>query len=398
MTDQNPSWYNDYLKGTNQTNTSKPTPPLPYSELLKLMPQTVSNMDWLPLGFPAPDTQSILNNAILNTNATRDRIYATIPQEVPAEDPYLTALYSIMGMNTADTSGYDAALATIASQRKKTAKRYQTYTAQLSDLFGNLGRKSDTYAQEQTNIGQNAKLLRSQVSAQQTRQAEQTRAADAVRLKTANEARVALGGTEAAIAGAGGDIATQQAETALTDQQALGQTTVDTILANEALAKLMSSNQAAGFDLAGSQAQQQLNTSYEDMLAGLSNAEAQTKIQKSQAISAGAISPSEQVAILQAAQNYKNSLASQGDVVNPADKAGVWLNASPEFKDVGFSLLQEFTPWYTETGGTISMDPTKNATFSATLTAFKKSKPEAAAILDNNPALISLLQIYTGLK
>jgi hypothetical protein len=321
-----------------------------------------------------------------------------VPEVQATEDPYLAALYSLMGTNTADTSGYDAALGTIAKQRKQTAKRYQTYTAQLSDLFGNLGRKSATYAQEQAGIGEASALTRSQVAAQQAQQAKRTRSADAKRLQAATEARAALGLGEAASGGAAGDIATLRAEQALTDQQAAGQTTIDTILANEALAKLMSSRQAGGFDLAGQQAQQQLNMSYEDALAALSGQEAQTKIQKSQAISAGAMSPSEQVAILQAAENYKNSLASQGTVVNPADKAGVWLEASPALKEVGYSLLQEFTPWYTETGGSLSMDPTKNATFSAALTAFKKAKPEAAALLDNNPALISLLQVYTGLK
>ena len=372
------------------------------------MTQVNANNAWGQALMPqlaAPTFDATRSNAALSNrwmamgrNAQEQDILSQLASQPEQQDPYLAALYSILGQNTADTSGYDAALGSIANQRKSSAKRYQTYSAQISDLFGNLGRKSDTYAQEQAGIGQQSAITRSQLGAQQAQQAEQTRTADATRLKAATEARSALGLGEAASAGSAGDIATLRGEQALTDQQAIGQTTIDTILANEALAKLMSSRQAGGFDIAGQQAQQQLNMSYEDMLSSLANQEAQTKMQKSQAISAGAVSPSEQIAILQAAQNYKNELASQGNVINPADKAGVWLAASPEFADSGMALLQEFTPWYTETGGTLSMDPTKNATFSTALTAFKKAKPEAAALLDSNPALISLLQVYTGLK
>lgn len=318
--------------------------------------------------------------------------------EQTESDAYLSALYSIMGQNTADTSGYNAVLGDIGSQRKKAAKRYQTYSAQISDLFGNLGRKSTTYAQEQAGITEAAATTRSQLAAQNAQRAQSTRDTDATRLKTATEARAALGLGEAASAGAAGDLATQEAEQFLTDQSALGQTTTDTILANEALAKLMSSRQAGGFDLAGQQAQQQLNMSYEDMLASLSGAEAQTKMQRSQAISAGAMSPAEQVSILQAAENYKNARANTGEVVNPADKAGVWLSASPAFAEVGQSLLQRFTPWYVETAGTLSLDPAKNPAFASVLSSFQKTDPEGAQILKDNPALISLLQVYTGLK
>lgn len=304
--------------------------------------------------------------------------------------------------NTADTSGYDAALRNIGQERNKSKKRYQTYSAQISDLFGNLGRKSATYAQEQAGIGQQAALTRSQLGAQQAQQAGQTRSADAARLKAATEARAALGLGEAASAGAAGDIATLRGEQGITDQQALGQTTIDTILANEALAKLVSSRQAGGFDMAGQQAQQELNMSYEDLLSSLANAEAQTKIQKSQAISAGAPTVSEQLAVMNADESYRNALANQGTVVNPADKAGVWLAASPELAPAGQALLAQFTPWYTKNAGSLTGDAGRAPTFSSLISKFKEAMEsegtDGAAILDSNPALISLLQIYTGLK
>lgn len=303
-----------------------------------------------------------------------------------------------MGQNTADTSGYDAVLGNIGSERKKAAKRYQTYSAQISDLFGNLGRKSATYAQEQAGIGQQSALTRSQLAAQQAQQASQTRSADAARLKAATEARAALGLGEAASAGAAGDIATLRGEQGITDQQALGQTTIDTILANEALAKLVSSRQAGGFDMAGQQAQTELNMSYEDLLSSLSGAEAQTKMQRSQAISAGAMSPSEQVAILQAAENYKNAKANTGEVVNPADKAGVWLSASPDLAPAGQALLAKFTPWFVDEAGNLTGDSAKNPSFTNVLSKFQEFDAEGAQIIKDNPALISLLQVYTGLK
>lgn len=327
-----------------------------------------------------------------------NRLLNPTPVAQEQQDPYLAALYSIMGKNTADTSGYDAALKNIGQQRKQAGKRYQTYSAQISDLFGNLGRKSATYAQEQAGIGQQAAVTRSQLAAQQAQQAGETRSADAARLKAATEARAALGLGESASAGAAGDIATLRAEQGLTDQQAVGQTTIDTILANEALAKLVSSRQAGGFDMAGQQAQQELNMSYEDMLSSLANAEAQTKMQKSQAISAGAMSPSEQVAILQAAENYKNAKAQTGEVINPVDKAGVWLAASPAFAESGKALLQRFAPWFVDKAGSLTGDPAKNPAFTNVLTKFQESDAEGAQILKNNPALISLLQVYTGLK
>ena len=328
-----------------------------------------------------------------------NRLLNPAPAAQPApQDPYLAALYSILGQNTADTSGYDAALRNIGQERNKSKKRYQTYSAQISDLFGNLGRKSATYAQEQAGIGQQSALTRSQLGAQQAQRAGETRSADAARLKAATEARAALGLGESASAGAAGDIATLRGEQGLTDQQAIGQTTIDTILANEALAKLVSSRQAGGFDMAGQQAQAELNMSYEDLLSSLANAETQTKMQKSQAISAGAMSPAEQVSILQAAENYKNAKASTGEVVNPADKAGVWLAASPAFAESGKALLQRFAPWFVDEAGGLTGDPAKNPAFTNVLSKFQDFDAEGAQILKDNPALISLLQVYTGLK
>ena len=341
----------------------------------------------------------IFANATLNTNAMRDRIYATMPvpePETPAEDPYLAALYSLIGTNTADTSGYDAALGTIGNQRKQTAKRYQTYTAQLSDLFGNLGRKSATYAQEQAGIGEASALTRSQVAAQQAQQAERTRSADAKRLQAATEARAALGLGEAASGGAAGDIATLRAEQALTDQQAAGQTTIDTILANEALAKLMSSRQAGGFDLAGQQAQQQLNMSYEDALAALAGQEAQTQIQKSQAISAGAMSPATQVSILQAAENYKNAQANTG--TGGTDPATVWMTANPNSAGNAQRLLATFVPWITSKAPSTDPNTGKTPTLLQLVNAYAKDHPQGAAIIAKDPTLYNLIQVYTGIK
>jgi hypothetical protein len=300
--------------------------------------------------------------------------------------------------NTADTSGYDAALGTIGNQRKQASKRYQTYSAQISDLFGNLGRKSATYAQEQAGIGQQSAVTRSQLAAQQAQQAEKTRSADATRLKTATEARAALGLGESASAGAAGDIATLRGEQALTDQQAIGQTTMDTILANEALAKLVSSRQAGAFDMAGQQAQQQLNMSYEEMLNSLANAEAQTKIQRSQAISAGAPSVSEQLAVLNADESYRQALANQGNVTNPMDKASVWIQASPASAAGANALLSTFIPWFTTEAAQVSQNTGRAATMLDIVNAYTKANPEGAQVLQSDPALYSLLQTYTGIK
>lgn len=321
------------------------------------------------------------------------------PAPIP-QDPYLSALYSILGQNTADTSGYNAVLGDIGSQRKKATKRYQTYSAQISDLFGNLGRKSATYAQEQAGIGQQAALTRSQLGAQQAQQAGQTRSADAARLKAATEARAALGLGEAASAGAAGDIATLRGEQGITDQQALGQTTIDTILANEALAKLVSSRQAGGFDVAGQQAQQELNMSYEDLLSSLSGAEAQTKMQRSQAISAGAMSPSEQVAILQAAENYKNAKAQTGEVASPEAAITIWKKANPNSAQGVDALLGAFIPWVTKSAPAVDSTTQKAPTFLQLIKAFSADENNAGAveILNSDPALLSALQTYLNIK
>jgi hypothetical protein len=138
--------------------------------------------------------------------------------------------------------------------------------------------------------------------------------------------------------------------------------------------------------------------SYEDLLASLSGAEAQTKMQRSQAVSAGAMSPSEQVAILQAAENYKNAKANTGEVINPADKAGVWLAASPAFAQSGQALLQKFAPWFVDEAGGLTGDAARNPAFTTVLSKFQDFDAEGAQILKDNPALISLLQVYTGLK
>lgn len=336
-----------------------------------------------------------LKNQLGDQQAIMDQLLAGSAQtEADARRDLLLSFLQ----NTADTSGYDAALGTIANQRKSSAKRYQTYSAQISDLFGNLGRKSDTYAQEQAGIGQQSAITRSQLAAQQSQQAEQTRSADATRLKAATEARAALGLGEAASAGSAGDIATLRGEQALTDQQAVGQTTIDTILANEALAKLMSSRQAGGFDIAGQQAQQQLNMSYENMLSSLANAEAQTKMQRSQAVSAGAPSVSEQLAVLNADESYRQALANQGSVTNPMDKASVWMQASPLSAAGANALLSTFIPWFTTKAAQVSQTTGRAATMLDIVNAYTKENPEGAAVLQSDPALYSLLQTYTGIK
>lgn len=341
-------------------------------------------------------SQSFLDNL-----TPMPQIPAVITRDDPAaierqaqQDSTLAWLQSMLG-NRADVSGYDAALRDIGNQRKQAAKRYQTYSAQISDLFGNLGRKSTTYAEEQAAIGESAAATRSQLAAQQAQRAQATREADAIRLKTANEARAALGGQDFAAATAGGDVVTQQTEQALTDQAALGQTTIDTILANEALAKLMSSRQAAGFDIAGQQAQQQLNMSYEDLLSALGGQEAQTKMQRSQALSAGAPSVSEQLAVMNATQNFINAQANTG---TSSDPATIWMQANPASAAQANRLLATFIPWVTSEAPSTDEMTQKTPTLLQLVNAYSKKHPQGAKILQSDPALYSLLQAYTGLK
>ena len=332
------------------------------------------------------EKELLASQAIAQENAAAAELQRQIDQG--------NAFYNSMLGNTADTSGYDAALRNIGKERNKSKKRYQTYSAQISDLFGNLGRKSTAYAEEQANISQQSEITRSQMAAQQAQQAQRTREADATRLKAANEARVALGGSVAE-----SDLATQESEMALTDQQALGQTTMDTILANEALAKLVSSRQAGGFDMAGQQAQTELNMSYEDLLSSLANAEAQTQMQRSQAISAGAPSPSDRLAVENARLNYFKGLASEGSVDSPEAAVTVWKKANPNSAQGADLLLGSFIPWITTSA------PAENATgkepsFLDLINAYTTAEgnEEGAAILQSDPALYNLLQTYLNIK
>jgi hypothetical protein len=150
--------------------------------------------------------------------------------------------------------------------------------------------------------------------------------------------------------------------------------------------------------MAGQQAQQQLNMSYEDMLASLANAEAQTRIQRSQAISAGAPSVSEQLAIKNADASYRQALANQGNVTNPADKASVWIQASPQSAAGANKLLATFIPFFTSKGAESTRDTGKAPTLLQVVNAYAKENQEGADILNSDPALYSLLQAYTGLK
>lgn len=342
-------------------------------------------------------SQSFLNNITLPSNQIPPVVTRDDPGAIaaaPKQDATLALLQSML-QNRADVSGYDVILGDLGRQRKQAAKRYQTYSAQISDLFGNLGRKSTTYAQEQAAIGESAATTRAQLAAQQAQRTQATRDAEALRLKTANEAAAALGLGEAAAVGAGGDIVTQQTEAALTDQQALGQSTIDTILANEAIAKLMSSRQAGGFDIAGQQAQQQLNMSYEDLLSALSGQEAQTKMQRSQAISAGAPSVSEQLAVMNATQNYLNAQANTG---TSSDPATVWMQVNPASAVQGNRLLATFIPWVTSKAPSVNKETGKPPTFLQLVNSYSADHPEGAKILRSDPALLSLLQAYTGLE
>lgn len=342
-------------------------------------------------------SQSFLDNLVLPNSGIPPVITHDDPAAIARRNEQNAALAALQAMlgNRADVSGYDAILGDIANQRKQAAKRYQTYSAQISDLFGNLGRKSTTYAEEQAAIGESAAATRSQLAAQQAQRAQATRDAEAIRLKTANEARAALGGQDFAAATAGGDIVTQQTEQALTDQAALGQTTIDTILANEALAKLMSSRQAGGFDIAGQQAQQQLNMSYEDLLSALGGQEAQTKMQKSQAITAGAPSISEQLAVMNATQNYINAQANTG---TSSDPATVWMQANPASSKKANELLSTFIPWVTSEAPSVDQYTQKTPTLLQLVNAYSKARPEGKKVLQSDPALYSLLQAYTGLE
>jgi hypothetical protein len=353
----------------------------------------IANLQRNPRLMDTP-SQDFLNQLSPNIPAVVTRSDPGAIQQQAQQDATLTLLQSMLG-NRADVSGFDAILGDIANQRKQASKRYQTYSAQISDLFGNLGRKSTTYAEEQAAIGESAAATRSQLAAQQAQRTQSTREADALRLKTANEARAALGGQDFAAATAGGDIVTQQTEQALTDQAALGQTTIDTILANEALAKLMSSRQAGGFDIAGQQAQQQLNMSYEDLLSALGGQEAQTKMQRSQAISAGAPSVSEQLAVMNATQNFINAQANTG---TSSDPATVWMQANPASAAQANRLLSTFIPWVTSEAPSVDPNTGKTPTLLQLVNAYSKKHPQGAKILQSDPALYSLIQAYTGLK
>lgn len=339
-------------------------------------------------------SQSFLNNLPPQIPAVITRDDPGAIAAAQEQDARLALLQSML-QNRADVSGYDAILGDIGKQRKQASKRYQTYSAQISDLFGNLGRKSSTYAEEQAAIGESAAATRAQLAAQQTQRTQATREAEAIRLKTANEAAAALGLGEAAAVGAGGDIVTKQTEAALTDQQALGQTTIDTILANEAIAKLMSSRQAGGFDIAGQQAQQQLNMSYEDLLSALGGQEAQTKMQRSQAISAGAPSVSEQLAVMNATENYMNAQANTG---TSGDPATTWMRVNPASAGQANRLLATFIPWVTTKAPSVNKETGKTPTLMQLINAYTADHPQGAKILQSDPALYSLLQAYTGLK
>jgi hypothetical protein len=150
--------------------------------------------------------------------------------------------------------------------------------------------------------------------------------------------------------------------------------------------------------MAGQQAQAELNMSYEDLLSSLANAEAQTQMQRSQAVSAGAMSPSEQVAILQAAENYKNAKAQTGEVASPEAAITVWKKANPNSAQGVDALLGAFIPWVTKSAPNTVEG--KTPTFLQLVKAFSEDENNATAveILNSDPALLSALQTYLNIK
>ena len=319
----------------------------------------------------------------------------TDPLEINwADDPYLKALYSTLG-GGANTSGYDAALKQTSDERKRMQKRYNTYSAQISDVFGNLSRK--TLPELLTSTAQSSEAIRAQEAAQQAKYAQDTRSTEQARLDAANAARAGLGLEGSAQAGATGDIVTQTTEAGLADKAGMDAATLQTILTNEAIAKGDINRQIAGLGYGQEEAQRKLSLSREDALAALAAQEAQIQTQRSQAISAAQPSTSEQLAVMQAAEDYKqNVLKANGGATDPASQ---WLEANPDYKKPAQALVASFLPWfYSADAPSVNEGTQKTPTLDQYLQAFAKSNPQGAQLLANNPPLRDFLKTYLSTK
>jgi hypothetical protein len=324
-----------------------------------------------------------------------DRSIANKPTQTAtnwADDPYLRALYSTLG-GGANTSGYDTALQQTAAERKRIQQRYNTYSAQISDIFGNLSRK--VLPEFLTGITQSSEAVRGQQAAQAAKYAQETRTAEQARLDAANAARANLGLGDTAAAAAGGDIVTQSVEAGLADKAAMDAATLQTILANEAIAKGDINRQIAGLGYGEQEALRKLGASREDVLAALAAQEAQIQAQKSQAISAGQPSTSERLAVLQAAEEYKAS--KMGNNVG-SDPASQWLAANPAQSTAAKNLLGSFLPWFYNTAPAVEPTSGKVPTVDQYLQLFTKADPTGAAILQQNPALRDFIKAYLSTK
>lgn len=327
---------------------------------------------------------------------------AVAPIGAGAQDPYLASLYSLLGQTSGgsspDLSGYNAALSANAQERKRMNKRYNTYNAQIGDIFGNLTRKSEALPAEITAASE---MTRAQTGAQQQQYANQTRSVEDARLAAANAARQGLGLDTLAAQGAGGDAVTAQSEAGLQDKAALGQTTIDTILANEAAAKQQAALQTAGYGTAEASAKNQLSTSLENALAALKAQDVQTKIARGQAASTatGPSGPSlsDQMNILNAAQAYKEKQAG-GTTTASTEPATKWFQENPNLQNSGTKFLGAFLPWFNSDAPTVSVSGKGTPTIQEYIQAFKKVNPHAAQLFTNHPQLRQLLSTTLNLK
>lgn len=319
----------------------------------------------------------------------------TDPLEINwADDPYLKALYSSLG-GGADTSGYDRALKQTADERKRMQKRYNTYSAQISDVFGNLSRK--TLPEMLTATAQSSEAIRAQEAAQQAKYAQDTRSSEQARLDAANAARAGLGLEGSAQAGATGDLVTQTTEAGLADKAGMDAATLQTILTNEAIAKGDINRQISGLGYAQDEALRKLSLSREDALAALAAQEAQIQTQRSQAITAAQPSTAEQLAVIQAAEDYKqNVLKANSGATDPASQ---WLEANPDYKKPAQALIASFLPWfYSADAPAVNKQTQKTPTFDQYLQEFAATNPQGAQLLANNPPLRDFLKTYLSTK
>lgn len=310
-----------------------------------------------------------------------------------ANDPYLKALYATLNGGGVNTSGYDQALQQNAAERKRLQQRYNTYSAQISDVFGNLSRK--TLPEILLGATQSSEAIRAQEAARQGQYATQTRSAEQARLEAANAARANLGLSDAAAAGAAGDLVTQTTEAGLADKAGMDAATLQTILANEAIAKGDINRQIASLGYGQQEALSKLGMSREDALAALAQQQAQIQAQKSQAISAGQPSSAEKLAVINAAEAYKQSVLGANAGSDPASK---WLASNPSQAAAAKTLLGAFLPWFYNSAPTTVKETGKTPTLDQYIQMFVQASPEGGKLITSNPPLRDFLKSYLSTK